>query len=57
MPLPTDYIERLEKWFDRHGSSMFEDANEWINNMSNFELLEWIQIINNDLNEEARIKP
>ena len=45
-PITTDTLDKLREWFAKHGSSMFKDADEWINHMSNVELLEALSWIN-----------
>ena len=40
-----DNTEKLEHWFERHGSSLYDDWKDWVNSMSNLELLhtlEWL---------------
>ena len=37
-------LEYLRDWWAQHGnSSLYENADDWINNMSNVELLEALQ--------------
>lgn len=44
-------LEQLREWWECHGGDLFESADEWINSMSNVELLEalsWFDKENSD---------
>lgn len=34
------HLERLREWWAKHGSNLYADADEWINSMTNVELME-----------------
>lgn len=41
-----DRLTYLRQWWEKHGSSAFESADDWINSLTNVELLEaltWIE--------------
>lgn len=44
----TEALEKMRAWFNQHGSSRYRDADEWINQMSNVELLETLSWILED---------
>lgn len=39
-PVLHERLEYLKDWFDKHGPSYFDNAEDWINSMSNMELIE-----------------
>lgn len=47
-PESENILEALRAWWAKHGPDHFADADEWINSLSNVELLEvisWIESI------------
>lgn len=36
----VELLEKLRDWWDRHGSRVYDSADDWINSLSNVELLE-----------------
>jgi hypothetical protein len=35
-----DHLTYLRAWWQRHGSDVFDNADDWINSLTNVELLE-----------------
>lgn len=55
--MPEDIQDYLSNWFAQHGNHQFySSAEDWVNSMSNWDLLQWIDIFNKDAREADQLK-